>query len=194
MFGFDAKSQDAIEKHYPFSSDTIVFDTVSVYRTGFTLKVADKEIPASSYYLDPIFCKLLIKDKTLSGEIKIQYARMPIDFSQEFRHKPQSLIVSDTIQNFNPFIYSVSSGNPNDDLFGSSKLNKQGSISRGVTVGNAHNLSLQSTLNLQLDGQIGPNLFMKGSISDDNIPFQPEGNTQKLQEFDQVYLKVYNVS
>ena len=107
-------------------------------------------------------------------------------------HKSPDLIVSDTVTQLNPFIYSVSSANPNDDLFGSSQLNKQGSISRWVTIGNAQNLSLQSALNLQLDGQIAPNLFLKGSISDDNVPFQPEGNTQKLQEFDQVYLQVYN--
>lgn len=182
--------QDEIIKTFPFTTDTIQVDTVSIYRTGFEVSVNDIKI--TNYYLDPIDAKLVISDSITPGPITIIYTRTPFNFNQVFNHKSDSLIVSDTATVFDPFIYSVSTTNPNDDLFGSSKLNKQGSISRGVTVGNAQNLSVQSTLNLQLDGQITPNLFLKGSISDDNVPFQPEGNTQKLQEFDQVYLQIYN--
>lgn len=174
------------------SRDTIQFDTVAVYRTGFELRTGETLLTETDYYLDPIHAKLVFKTVPVSETFTVTYERMPLDFSMAFNHKSTNLIISDTVQNFEPFIYSVSTGNTTDDLFGSSKLNKQGSISRGITVGNAQSLSLQSTLNLQLDGQIAPNLYMKGSISDDNVPFQPEGNTQKLQEFDQVYLKVYN--
>ena len=179
-------------KTIPFSRDTIQFDTLSVFRTGFELKINDKLIDPEHYYLNPTKAQLLISESVEEGAIEISYEHTPFNLNQQFSHKSKDLIVSDTVTFIDPFIYSVSSANPNQDLFGSSKLNKQGSISRGVTIGNAQNLSLQSTLNLQLDGQIAPNLFMKGSISDDNVPFQPEGNTQKLQEFDQVYLKVYN--
>lgn len=179
-------------KSFPFTKDTIQVDTVSIYRTTFRLTVDGKEIEKSEYYLDNLHGKLVITGNVEGKEISIAYQRMPLDLSQELSHKSPSIIIPDSITDINPFIYSVGSANPNRDLFGSTKLNKYGSISRGVTVGNAQNLSFQSTLNLQLDGQIAPNLFMKGSISDDNIPFQPEGNTQKLQEFDQVYLKVYN--
>lgn len=184
-------AQDKIVKMVFPSTDTIQFDSVSVYRTGFELRVDGNKIQANSYYLDPIHAKLFLPGN-ISGKFEISYERAPFDLNSDFSHKSKDLIVSDTVTEFDPFLYSVSSANPNQDLFGSSKLNKQGSISRGVTIGNAQNLSLQSTLNLQLDGQIAPNLFLKGSISDDNVPFQPSGNTQKLQEFDQVYLKVYN--
>ena len=181
-----------VDKSFFFSTDTIQFDSVSVYITGFEVHIDGKPLLSSEYYLDPIQAKLFIKKDFKGDQINLHYERTPINLNQILLHKPRDIIVSDTVKNLDPFLYSVSTANPNEDLFGSSKLNKQGSISRGVTVGNAQNLSLQSTLNLQLDGQIGPNLYMTGAISDNNIPFQPEGNTQKLQEFDQVYMKVYN--
>jgi len=189
---FSSFSQQVFTKTFTWENDTLLVDTVAIYRNRFSVVLNDKSLLSTEYFLDPINGKLFLLIGVQGDLITVNYYRMPINFAQNFTHKSSELIVSDTLQNFEAFVYSVSTSNPKDDLFGSSKLNKQGSISRGVTVGNAQNLSLQSTLNLQLDGQIGPNLFMKGSISDDNIPFQPEGNTQKLQDFDQVYMKVYN--
>lgn len=186
-------AQEKFDQTLVVSADTIRFDTVAVYRSGFLVHDTNNEpVSAQNYYLDALNAKIIFFNLPVGSRVVISYERLPIDLSREFYHKSPDLIVPDSIEDFNPYVYSVSSSNPVEDLFGASGLNKQGSISRGVTVGNAQSLSLQSTLNLQLDGQIGPNLYMKGSISDDNVPFQPEGNTQKLQEFDQVYMKVYN--
>ena len=115
----------------PLLSDTLVFDSVSVYRTGFVATVNGRTLKEEEYYLDPITARFYVKDKSLSGELKLSYQRTPINFNQPLYHKSPDLIVSDTVTQLNPFIYSVSSANPNDDLFGSSQLNKQGSISRG---------------------------------------------------------------
>ncbi|MEX1001706.1 MAG: hypothetical protein WDZ35_06285 [Crocinitomicaceae bacterium] len=189
---FNGWGQTLYEKTFPFTQDTIQFDTVSVYRTGFVVQIGDKEIPQSDYFLDPLKALLKINSQQEADQIIIRYEPTPLNFNQQFFHKSPDIIIPDTITDIDPYKFSVSTMEEDTDLFGSNKLSKQGSISRGVTVGNAQNLSLQSTLNLQLDGQIGPNLYLTGSISDNNIPFQPEGNTQKLQEFDQVKLKVYN--
>jgi len=185
------QAQEKITRIFDYQGDTLTFDTCSVFQTGFDVMINDKPLLDHEFFLNSLEARLFIYGQAV-GLVSISYYRTPIDFQKPYQHKSTDLIVSDTVEFFDPFIYSVSSQNPNEDLFGSSKLNKQGSISRGVTVGNAQNLSLQSTLNLQLDGQIAPNLFLKGSISDDNVPFQPDGNTQKLQEFDQVYLQIYN--
>ncbi len=189
-----AQSGFDVEKIISFSSDTIMFDSVSVYKYDFEVSVNSVFISNSLYELDAIHAMILLNSSLKTDVIKLHYSYLPIDLSKEFFRKSDTLIISDTVTNFKPYLYSISTANKTNDLFGSSQLNKQGSISRGVTVGSAQSLSLQSTLNLQLNGKIGPNLFMKGAISDDNIPFQPEGNTQKLQEFDQVYMQVYNNS
>jgi hypothetical protein len=191
-FGYGQQSTFDVEKTIYFSSDTIQFDTASVYKYNFRVSIDGGIVTENLYVLDGIYATLLLSDSLKNKPIKLQYSYLPIDLSHEFFRKSDTLIIADTVSDFTPYLYSISTPNKTNDLFGSSQLNKQGSVSRGVTVGNNQNLALQSTLNLQLNGKIGPNLFMKGAISDDNIPFQPDGNTQKLQEFDQVYMQVYN--
>ena len=81
---------------------------------------------------------------------------------------------------------------PENRLFNTPNLNKSGSITRGITVGNRQNVFVNSSLNLALDGQLSDNLNVSALITDQNIPYQPEGNTQQLRDFDNVYIKLYN--
>jgi hypothetical protein len=71
-------------------------------------------------------------------------------------------------------------------------LISSGSISRGISIGNRQDLFLNSQMNLQLSGRLTENLNIEAVISDNNIPLQPEGYSQTIQEFDRVYISIYN--
>ncbi len=79
-----------------------------------------------------------------------------------------------------------------EELFPSTNLYKTGSLTRGVSFGNTQNVFVNSALNLQLEGDIGENLKIRASITDQNVPFQPEGNTQQIQDFDNVLIELFN--
>lgn len=82
--------------------------------------------------------------------------------------------------------------NSTPDLFGGSAMHKSGSLARGIGFGNNQSLGLNSALNLQLNGQIAPNLMLTAALSDANIPFQASGTTNQLREFDQVFIQIHN--
>jgi len=73
-------------------------------------------------------------------------------------------------------------------------LVKEGSLSRGFSMGTNNDLGMNSRLNLQLAGKLNATTNIIGAISDENIPIQADGTTQRLQEFDRIYLKVFTDS
>ncbi|MFP4547438.1 MAG: hypothetical protein ACLFQM_04855 [Fidelibacterota bacterium] len=67
---------------------------------------------------------------------------------------------------------------------------KSGSLYRGVSLASESGASIQSGLNLELRGKITDDMFITGALSDQNIPIQPEGNTQSLNEIDKVFINL----
>ena len=83
-----------------------------------------------------------------------------------------------------------------DDLkqnnYSSGSLSRRGSISRGISFGNNQDVIVNSTLNLQLEGKLTENLSIVAAITDNNIPIQPDGTAQQIQEFDKVFIKIFS--
>ncbi len=67
---------------------------------------------------------------------------------------------------------------------------KSGTIYRGVSLRSNSGMALQSGLNIELQGQISEDISIVGSLTDQNIPIQPEGNTQTIEEIDKVFIQV----
>ncbi|RKY62317.1 MAG: hypothetical protein DRP96_00515 [Candidatus Neomarinimicrobiota bacterium] len=67
---------------------------------------------------------------------------------------------------------------------------KSGTLYRGISLRSNSGMSLQSGLNLELEGNISDDIAIVGSLSDQNIPIQPEGNTQTIEEIDKVFIRV----
>ncbi|MDY3501744.1 hypothetical protein AWR42_00805 [Riemerella anatipestifer] len=69
-------------------------------------------------------------------------------------------------------------------------LNTQGAIIRGISFGNAQGSSVQSSMDLQISGQLSQEVSILASISDHNLPIQADGYTQTLDEFDKIFVQL----
>ncbi len=124
------------------------------------------------------------KNRTIS----ITYRKLDLPTSLEFKvidslhttTKPGETYIAYDLRK-NEFL------NKDPGLFGNG-LDYTGSFTRGFALGNAQSLTLDSRFDLQLNGEIGNGIKIQAAITDDNIPIQPEGNTQVLQEFDRIYI------
>jgi hypothetical protein len=77
-----------------------------------------------------------------------------------------------------------------EDIFAGTNLEKSGSIFRGFTLGNNRDLTLNSGFRLQMTGKLSSDIDITAALTDENTPIQPEGNTQKLQEIDKVFVEL----
>lgn len=71
-------------------------------------------------------------------------------------------------------------------------LDYDGSFLRGLSFGNNQSLFLNSAFNLQIAGKIGDDTEILAALTDENIPLQPQGNTQQLNEFDKIFIQIKN--
>jgi hypothetical protein len=186
-------------KKIPFASDTIQLDSLSLVPGSFTLKKTNQELIDTAFYKVNYITGQLYLDKKKMGEqgisidsLSVSYKTFPFLFSEETKHKDVNRIRTDLSGHVNPFKYNIES--KDDDIFKMDGLNKSGSISRGITFGNNQDVVVNSNLNLQLSGHLSNNVDILMAATDNNIPVQPDGNTQQLQEFDKVFIQLSNAN
>ena len=71
-------------------------------------------------------------------------------------------------------------------------LYTSGSLSRGVTIGSNQDAVVNSNFNLQIEGRLSEKVGIRASITDNEIPLQSGGFTQRLDEFDRVFIELYS--
>src|SRR5690606_28492541 len=173
-------------------NDTIFLDSLSIVPQSEIISYNNQVLDTNNYFMDYAKSLLILKQPTTftAKEFKVAYRVFPISFTAPYSHKQIDLVeTSDSVVK-NPFLYQYTVAT--EDVFYLNGLDKSGSISRGVGFGNSQDLSVNSNMNLQLSGKISDEVSILASISDDNIPIQAEGNTQQLQDFDQVYIQLFS--
>ncbi|MBX2840298.1 MAG: hypothetical protein KTR26_00900 [Flammeovirgaceae bacterium] len=122
--------------------------------------------------------------------ILISYRVFPFSFSKEYYNRSQTAFDTGFYKNQFQDLVEEQSVFQKEELFATPGIQKNGSLTRGISFGNTQNVFLNSALNLQLDGKLTEELELTASFSDQNVPFQPEGNTLQLQEFDKIFLEL----
>ncbi|MCB0760118.1 MAG: hypothetical protein KDC12_01255 [Flavobacteriales bacterium] len=171
------------------AGDTVKLDSLSVAPHTFTILCRGIEVDSSLYTLYPISSLLVVSPLLKPDSVDVSFQVFPYDFSVGFFNKDTTLIGK---ANDAGIIYTPTRIRTNDPFLDEGELNKTGSISRGISFGNNQDLSVNSSLDLQLSGRLTDNIQVLASVTDNNIPIQPEGNTQQLQDFDQVYIQLFN--
>lgn len=134
----------------------------------------------------------LLQNFEVKDSLKIIYQHYPFPIIDEYYHRElQAVSASDTIGKSGADTVREIRTNFLEEIDTyQNNLQKSGSISRGFEIGTNQDLSLNSGLNLQLSGNITPQVGIAAALTDESTPIQPEGNTQTLREVDKVFVKI----
>lgn len=176
-------------KSFSLTSDTLQMDTLSVMPGSVIVetKKGNQIIPAENYLVDEWKSILVWKVKPSADSITISYRVLPVALAKNYAHKSFTMLNrSDSLRN-QPIIYTPQELSGKETPFGG--LDYNGSFSRGITFGNNQDLVVNSSFNLQLQGKLAGDVDVLAAMSDANIPIQPEGNTQQIQDFDKIFIQ-----
>jgi hypothetical protein len=185
---FSQLNQSHKTKLFITSKDTIYLDSLSLVPGSVNLNDTTLKYKVD-YKRHAVIFK---KGSPRPDGVIIDYKTFPYNFERNYYHKDPGLITKDLSRPQNPFTISFNEQTTTNNLFMNDGLNKNGSISRGITFGNNQDVVVNSNLNLQVSGKLTPEIDMVMAATDNNIPFQADGTTAQLQEFDKVFIQLSN--
>lgn len=184
---FYSQHNSITQKKIIVSKDTLDLD--SNFIVPYSLRIKSLSDENLMYKWSESTQQLIFIERP-KDSIVLTYQRFSFALHKEYAHKKITDIKKDFSRNF--YQYNISDKKNKEEDFFSDKLFKNGSISRGITFGNNQDMSVQSNLNLQMQGKLTKDIDIAMVATDNNIPFQPDGTSAQLQEFDKVYIQLSN--
>ena len=180
-------------KKIAITRDTIYLENASINSSNFKLLDAnDKAIDSGFYKVDFGKGTLILNENfpASSDSLTVQYLKLPNILTKEYRIYDDSKVVSN--EAIAGSLYKVEGESLQKKNTPFEGLNTSGSITRGVTVGNNQNSVLNSNLDLQITGKLSEKVSLRASLQDNNIPLQDGGYSQKLDQFDNVFMELFS--
>lgn len=182
-----------------FTTDTLLININNTYRIrSLNILPSTEEIRVSSHLLTTSDYKIDYSNGTIAltanskysllDTIFISYQTIKLNLNKEYKRRSLSVRYDDksldTIRVAKKEIPFTS-----ETIFGSN-MQKSGAIVRGFTIGTNRDFTLNSGLRLQLSGKLSDEIDLVAALTDENTPIQPEGNTEKLDELDKVFIEL----
>ena len=194
FIGFSVQAQkDTIRfktKNFQVVSDTIQIDSISISPYNFKVLNGLKQTVDTTEYRVNFAKSELILDHTKHTNITIEYNALPEFLTKTYSVFDKKLMVPYTTDLSR--LYRVKSRKKNKNFTPFDGLNTSGSLSRGLTMGNNQDAVVNSNFDLQISGHLSKNVQLRASITDSNVPLQENGYTQRLDEFDRVFIELFS--
>jgi hypothetical protein len=170
------------QKYFRVATDSIKLDSLSIVPNSISVF----DVPSTDYKIDYINAVLHWNKKPSIDSLLISYRVFSTKLNRvAFRMRFDSLVNYTVPFVSNDEFYNQQQGG----AFSFGNIKAEGSFGRQLAFGNAQDAVLNSSFNLQLAGMLGDSINLAAAITDNNIPIQPDGTTQQLNEFDQVYIR-----
>lgn len=193
-FFLSAQSQTNLKQKYYFvKSDTLYLDSLSLMPGTIKITTKNTHLDTATYKINYSLKAIVFKVKP-TDPVFVSYKSFPYNFERSYYHQSTSQLTKDLSLPINPLTLAFAGSAPASESFVSDGLNKNGSISRGISFGNNQDVVVNSSLNLQVSGKLTQEVDLLLAATDDNIPFQADGTTAQLQEFDKVFVQLSNKS
>lgn len=168
------------EERVTLGAAFIVPGSESVVVGGAPLARAEYQI---NYQLGTLRINIALPEGTM---VIVSYQRQPVMLDPVYSLRPAAVSKPEE-----PVPPPERTGLPSPDrvetphnlVFGGTK-------SVSFSVGSQRGTTLDQSLEATIEGQLTPTIKVKALLSDNNLPVQPQGNTEELQYFDQVFVEV----
>ena len=166
------------------------FELDTFYILPNTVKVRNKNgqlLPSSAFSINGKYFSWKQSLEADQFPFQIEYRVLPYALDEKIAHLDSSIFLNQQEKESLTNWYRPPSA---EDLLQFGTVNSSGTFARSLAVGNNQDLVLNSRFNMQLAGSLGNDIELNAAITDENIPIQPEGNTQTLKEFDKIFVQL----
>ncbi|PKB16318.1 hypothetical protein [Flavobacterium sp. 5] len=181
-------------KKIAFSTDTIHLESVSINPSYFKIfDTKNQIIDSTSYEVNFPKGILLFKNQNNSptDSLTVHYLKLPDILTKEYTIYDRSKMIDNDATNQNLYRIENPTTTKNIPFDG---LVAVGSLSRGVTVGNNQNAVVNSNLDFKITGKISEKVSIRASIQDTNIPVQEGSYSQRLNQYDNIFMELFTDS